>query len=110
MSLNAADVVVAGTGTVWVAPEGTALPTDLDPLASPWTDVGYVSEDGVTFTIGRETEDILAWQAAEAIRVLTTSEPKTVAFDFAIRARMRSAVSSCSKTGTGRSAFAFKAS
>jgi hypothetical protein len=82
MALEPTHVVVAGTGAVYVAPEGTALPADLvTPLPAAWLDVGYVSEDGVQFTFSREQEDINAWQSAEPVRVLVTNEPKTIAFD-----------------------------
>jgi hypothetical protein len=80
--LEPTHVVVAGTGSVYVAPEGTTLPADLAALAAPWADIGYVTEDGVTFTFSREQEDVNAWQSAEPIRVLVTNEPKTIAFDM----------------------------
>jgi hypothetical protein len=80
--LEAANVVVAGTGHVWVAPDGTTLPADLDPLDDPWTDIGYISEDGVTFTISRDQTDIAAWQSLEPVRVLITSEPKVIGFEL----------------------------
>lgn len=80
--LEAQNVVVAGTGTVWVAPEDTPMPTDLATLADPWVDMGYVSEDGTTFTVSREQEDIGAWQSLEPVRVLVTSEPKVIAFEL----------------------------
>jgi hypothetical protein len=83
MALQAQNVVVAGTGNVYAAPENTALPNDLvTPLPAAWLDLGYVSDDGVQFTFSREQEDINAWQSAEPVRVLTTSEPKTIAFDL----------------------------
>jgi hypothetical protein len=82
MALEPTHVVVAGTGAVYVAPEGTTLPIDLAPLASPWEDLGFVSEDGVTFTFSREQEEVNAWQSAEPVRVLVTNEPKTIAFDL----------------------------
>lgn len=80
--LEAGNVVVAGTGTIWVAPDGTPMPVDLAALASPWIDMGYASEDGVTFTISREQEDIPAWQSLEPVRVLITAEPKVIAFEL----------------------------
>ena len=81
--LQASNVVVAGTGAVNVAPEGTALPADLvTPLPAAWVNIGYISEDGATFTISRDTEDIMAWQSSEAVRVLVTAEPKTIAFEL----------------------------
>ena len=79
---EATHVVVAGTGTVWVAVEGTAIPADLAAPPSPWVDMGYTSEDGATLTFSREQEDIMAWQSSEPVRVLVTSEPKTIAFEL----------------------------
>jgi len=75
-------VTVAGTGTVWVAPEGTSIPSDLAVPPSPWIDMGYTSDDGVTVTISRDQEDINAWQATDPVRVLVTAEPKTVEFEL----------------------------
>jgi hypothetical protein len=80
---DAQDVVVAGTGAVYVAPDGTALPTDLvTPLPAAWEDVGYVSEDGVTFTFSREQEEVNAWQVSTPVRVLVTNEPISIAFEL----------------------------
>jgi len=80
---NAQDVVVAGTGAVSVAPDGTALPADLvTPLPAEWLDVGYTSEDGVTFTFSREQEEVNAWQVSTPVRVLVTNEPITIATEL----------------------------
>jgi hypothetical protein len=81
-NLEADHVVVAGNGSVWVAPEGTALPVDLADPPAPFEDVGYVSEDGVNFTFSKDQQDINAWQSGEPVRVLVTAEPKTIAFDL----------------------------
>ena len=80
--LEAANVVVAGTGAVYVAPEGTTLPVDLATPAAAFVNVGYISEDGATFTVSRDQEDIMAWQSVEPVRVLVTAEPKTIAFEL----------------------------
>jgi hypothetical protein len=82
MALEPQNVVVAGTGAVWVAPEGTALPANLTPPIAPWEDVGYVGEDGVSFTFSRDQEEITAWQAADPVRILITTEPKTIEFEL----------------------------
>lgn len=80
---NAQDVIVAGTGAVYVAPDGTVLPSDLvTPLPAAWEDVGYVSEDGVTFTFSREQEEVNAWQVSTPVRVLVTNEPISIAFEL----------------------------
>jgi hypothetical protein len=81
-SKQATHVTVAGTGTVWVAPEGTAIPAALTAPPSPWLDAGYTSDDGVTIALSREQEEIAAWQAVDPVRVLVTSEPKTITFEL----------------------------
>jgi hypothetical protein len=79
---DADNIVVAGSGQVYVAPDGTALPASLAALAAPWVNLGYTSDDGATIGISRETEEILAWQTVEAVRTLITSEPKTISFEL----------------------------
>ena len=79
---NAQNVIVAGTGAVYVAPDGTTPPADLADLATPWVDIGYTSEDGVTFTFSREQEDVNAWQVSTPVRVLVTNEPISIAFEL----------------------------
>lgn len=76
------NVVVAGTGAVYVAPEGTALPAALAALAAPWKELGYVGEDGVTFTSSRDQDELRAWQSSDPVRVLVTAEPKTIEFEL----------------------------
>lgn len=49
-------------GAVHWAPSGTAQPTSADAtLGDGYVDMGYVSEDGVTNSNERETEEIKAW-------------------------------------------------
>jgi hypothetical protein len=80
MAIDATEVRVAGAGNVYVAAEGTTLPTTSSSvLGASWTDLGYCTEDGVTFTQGRETTDLNAWQGTK-VRVLTDAEPTSVAF------------------------------
>lgn len=78
---NADAIVVAGNGTVRVAPVGTTAPTT--PTASPvaaWLDLGYVTEDGATATFDKETEDVLVWQSRYPVRTLITGESLVIAF------------------------------
>lgn len=79
MAIDATEVRVAGAGHVYAAPAGTAMPADLEALPVAWVDLGYVTEDGVTFSFSRETTDLNAWQGSK-LRVLTTAEPATCAF------------------------------
>jgi hypothetical protein len=81
--LDASEVRVAGSGGVFVAPEGTTLPTDVaTDLPAAWINLGYISEDGATVTLSRDQEEVNAWQASDPVRVLVTNEPKTVTFEL----------------------------
>lgn len=84
MPKDATKVRVALTGSVWVADEGAAIPADItvSPSAA-WTDLGFTTEDGVTFSVEQTTEDLPAWQSLEPLRTLVTAEPK--AFNFTLR-------------------------
>jgi len=61
---DSANVVIGGTGTISVAPAGSTLPTTLDgALDAAFTEVGYVTEDGVEFSDKREIDGVAAWQS-----------------------------------------------
>ena len=80
MAIDASEVRVAGYGHIYIAPEGTTLPADVDTaMTADWVDLGYATTDGVTFTFSRETEDLDAWQG-DKIRVLSLKEPKMAEF------------------------------
>src|SRR5262245_61668376 len=91
MAPNSAEIVVASQGTIYVANiSGTSItyPTSvagtlttggsLAPGAG-FRELGYATEDGVTFTVTPAVEDIMAWQSATPVRRLTTSRTITVA-------------------------------
>lgn len=80
MAFDATDVTVAGGGHVYLAPEATAFPTGVAAPASEWIDVGYIDEDGVTFSRSRSSDALRAWQSNEPIRTLITGVDSTVAF------------------------------
>ncbi len=82
---SADQIVVAGTGTISIAPQGTAIPADtavhstLDPA---YVDLGFTSDDGVTIADGMEVEDINAWQSLYPVRRVITGYSGSVAFDL----------------------------
>lgn len=88
MSNDASEIVVGANGRVLVAdPDNvSAWPEDvvtgsgdtLDP--SVWTEVGFVSEDGVTFTDGKNVNDINAWQAFYSVRKIVADKSSKVEF------------------------------
>ena len=66
MGLEATEVRVAGAGHVYVAPAGTALPEDLGALPVDFVDLGYITTDGCTFTLNRETTNVVALMQSNA--------------------------------------------
>lgn len=81
MALTAEAVRVGVTGAVYVAASGATLPTDaITAVDAAFSDVGYVSEEGVTTSTGTESTDIKAWQNGDIVRKVQTSHDFTVAF------------------------------
>jgi hypothetical protein len=81
MALDVDNVIVAANGAVYIAPDGTALPTDATTaLDAAFIELGYVSDDGVAFTPEVTVEGIPAWQSLSPIRNLLT--------DYSITAEM----------------------
>lgn len=80
MALDATQVRVALTGRVLFDPDLDAPdPTNLT-VPSTAIDLGYTTEDGVTFTFGSEVEDIMGWQSMDPLRRLKVAQPKSASF------------------------------
>lgn len=65
--------ILIGTGTMYVAPDGTAFPAD--PSVTPagtWVDVGY-SEEGWALEISRTVEAIPVAELLDPVDILATS-------------------------------------
>ena len=78
---NPTAVRVGITGKVYVAPVGTALPTDVTTnLNAAFQSVGFISEDALTESLAITTERLRAWQRPVGIRTLTTEVEWTFAF------------------------------
>lgn len=77
-------VRVALSGNIFAADTGSTVPTDITvtPNAS-WVDLGYTTEEGITFSVEQQTEDLAGWQALEPLRTVVTAEPKQ--FNFTLR-------------------------
>lgn len=62
-------------GAVSIAPAGTAVPTDATTaLAGAFVNLGYVSEDGMTRNITRESESVKAWGGDTILTPMTDFE------------------------------------
>ena len=76
------EIVVAGDGHVWIADEGATLPTGVttDLSTDPdYTELGFTTEDGATFTLSRQNTDLNVWQSLDPVRIIATSRTATVA-------------------------------
>jgi len=65
--------VLIGTGTLYIAPVGTAFPAD--PTVAPggsFIDIGY-SEEGWTFVLDRTIESVMAAEEFDPLKVLQTA-------------------------------------
>lgn len=81
MALNADNVRVGLTGRIYMAPKGTTAPTDLTTAwAAGWTDLGYMSDDGVSLEYSTDVEDIGAWQSLSPVRRVLTGVDMTLGF------------------------------
>lgn len=75
------ELVVAVAGDVYVAPVGTAAPTTAtDALNASFYKLGYVSEDGVTFSTAPTIEEFLAWQQRQPVRREATGSEQNLTF------------------------------
>lgn len=83
MAQESDNVVVGFEGAVYVAPIGSSAPTDASAaLSAEWSELGFVSDAGVTITHAEETTDLKAWQRATVVRKLTTSSDITYKFSL----------------------------
>lgn len=81
MSLTAQEIVIGGTGHVYVGPEGIALPAHLNAaLPGELVDLGYTTEDGGKFTDGKTTNDVRPWQSFYPVRVHITEREAMLEF------------------------------
>lgn len=81
MATTAANVLVGVTGGAYLAPTGTALPTNSQSaLNAAFDEVGYISEDGVTQSISEDITDLKAWQNGDVVRKIQTAHDLTYSF------------------------------
>lgn len=84
MPNNANNVVVAASGKIYAGPTSTPAPTNFTTaLNAGFLEMGFVSEEGATFTEGRDITDISAWQSFYPLRKIITG--RTVSVSFALR-------------------------
>lgn len=87
---NAENVLVGVTGAVYVGPTSSTAPTASDSTLTGFTDLGYVSADGLTITPDKSTQSINAWQNADKVREIVTESSLT--FEFSLLETTQDAV------------------
>lgn len=79
MALSAENVNVAVTGKVYVGPTTSTAPTTSDSTLTGFTELGYVSAEGITVnTADRSTNQIRAWQDSALVREVVTEATTSV--------------------------------
>lgn len=80
MVLTIANVRVGVSGEISVGPTTSAAPTTTTSVLTGFLGLGYVGEDGITETVDRSTDDIIAWQNATTVRTVVTDAKTTYEF------------------------------
>lgn len=74
MAIDPSEIRVGTTGTLYVAPVGTTLPTTTaSALAAGFVDLGYISEDGPSLTPSMDVSTITPWQSFYPVKRIVTS-------------------------------------
>lgn len=80
--LDSSQVRIAGTGAIWKAPLGTALPTDSTTAwGAGFANLGYAT-DGFTLKQDKKVQEIPAWQTLTPVRLITTALNRTFSFEL----------------------------
>lgn len=83
MALNEQELFIPGGGSVLIADVGATVPTDTTtPWDNDWTDLGYTTEDGVSFTPGITLTEVNAWQSRLPVRRTQTAESLDIEFSL----------------------------
>jgi hypothetical protein len=74
---NSENVRVGTTGALYAGPTTSTAPTGATSTLTGFTNLGYVSTDGVTETRDRSTNQIRAWQNSDLVREVVTEATAT---------------------------------
>lgn len=81
--LNGAEVRAYLSGHLYMAPVGTALPTDTTTaLPAPWNELGYTTDAGLEINPTITTNPVKAWQTRQDVRELISEFGYEVKFEL----------------------------
>lgn len=76
-NFNSLLVSLGVTGSIHYAPYGTKAPEGLQTYSKPWVNLGWLSEDGITESLSRESNSFTPWQSNSPVREASSSEEFT---------------------------------
>ena len=76
-NFNAQLVSLGVTGTIHYAPYGTDAPEGLEAYEAPYVNLGWISDEGLTEAISRESNSFTPWQSNSPVREAASSEEFT---------------------------------
>ncbi|MEU8758103.1 phage tail protein [Streptomyces sp. NPDC048659] len=82
---NSAEIRVAGSGKLYVAKVGTAAPNfgaDATADWSSWTNLGFTTGDGVTFSKKDKLEAIDSWQSVSPVHYIYSARDLSLKFSL----------------------------
>ncbi|MGH9001915.1 MAG: hypothetical protein ACRDYV_02185 [Acidimicrobiia bacterium] len=80
---TADEIVVGANGSIYVAPVGSTIPASIGAaLGAQWFELGYVTEEGVTWVDGKTLQSIRAWQSFYDLRRIVESKEGSIAFQL----------------------------
>ncbi|MFB7375494.1 phage tail protein [Streptomyces sp. NPDC056222] len=82
---NSAEIRVAGIGKLYVANAGTDVPafgTDSATDWASWTDLGFTTGDGVTFSKKDKLEAIDSWQSVSPVHYIYSARDLSLKFSM----------------------------
>ncbi|MEU7038065.1 phage tail protein [Streptomyces sp. NPDC046237] len=83
---NSAEIRVAGVGKLYVAKVGTAVPAfgagESSADWAGWTDLGFTTGDGVTFSKKDKLEAIDSWQSVSPIHYIYSARDLSLKFSM----------------------------
>lgn len=83
MSLDPTELFVGQTGTLYVADVGTAFPATIDdPVGAGWSEVGFVTTDGVKFNFPKPINWIRGWQSRHPLRGIRGDFDDVIGFNL----------------------------
>lgn len=81
MAIDTTEIRIGASGSVYVAPTGTAAPVEPDDtLNVAFVDLGAITEDGLVLAPSRSIEKIRAWQSGKAVRTVVTEDELSIQF------------------------------